>query len=925
MDDKRGSVWRKWDLHVHMPEDKLNDGYNSIQGKDVWEDFCDRIEKSDVDVFGLTEYFTIDKYKVFLKKYKEKYPDSKKTFFFNLELRLNETVNRQAEEVNIHLLINPDSLERIDKFLNALETVKTGTDSAPIKCNELKTKSDFESAAVTRAKIIEAFEIVFGKKSLRCEHFLIFTAANNDGIRADAGKKRKETMSDEIDKMSDAFFGGQQNIKYFLQSNRLEDKEQIILKKPVITGSDAHSFEDLNNWSGKRYVKSNEKGEDIVEKDITWIKADTTYEGLKQILYEPEPGERVSIGPNKPDEKNSFQIIRSIKFLNSKDFPEKIEFNNNLCSIIGSRSAGKSALLAYVAHGVDEKLTEKLIPGPGEGDDFKWENVNEKYEIEWANGTNNDTNNGKIIYIPQNDLFIKSKNSEEIKLKIEPILFKYFPKFKANYIRILSEIELVNKKIYSLVDDTFTLLDEIASKEIELHNFGERAAIEAEKKEVETRIIALKNLYKLTDQEIQEYQDLQSTLLQNKERVDIIFTELSIFSHLAQNENYFTEFAISLTPGFDNLSEELKEAIKAECEEISNRSLIKLNQIVIQHINKLNGENEELKRKSDEINGTKSSLIEKYKKNIELDSLVKKSNEHTSKINTIADLEAKIDSKKKELDKSLASLNLKITERAKKYEEVKANLTDENQEALEEIRFDLEIQFKKDEILNVSKKVNKLENSKFVNNNELQILEVLKDPSIFLTSIYYGIQKVNISYDKKQVVKEILTLTENILFVAEMEGDRIGGFLETTMTPGKRALFLLKLILAESDEKWPLLIDQPEDNLDSRSIFDEIVPFLKKKKKERQIIMVSHNANLVIASDSEQIVVANRNGKDRPNKDKKQFNYLTGSIENTCLKDYKYEDTLYAQGIKEHACEILDGGKVAFENRRNKYNIFKNI
>ena len=114
-----------------------------------------------------------------------------------------------------------------------------------------------------------------------------------------------------------------------------------------------------------------------------------------------------------------------------------------------------------------------------------------------------------------------------------------------------------------------------------------------------------------------------------------------------------------------------------------------------------------------------------------------------------------------------------------------------------------------------------------------------------------------------------------LVFVFSLFYYKIGGFFEPTMTPGKRALFLLKLILAESEETWPLLIDQPEDDLDSRSIYDDIVPFLKKKKKERQIIMVSHDANLVIGSDSEQVIVANRYGTDRENVDGKQFNYLT--------------------------------------------------
>jgi len=154
-----------------------------------------------------------------------------------------------------------------------------------------------------------------------------------------------------------------------------------------------------------------------------------------------------------------------------------------------------------------------------------------------------------------------------------------------------------------------------------------------------------------------------------------------------------------------------------------------------------------------------------------------------------------------------------------------------------------------------------------------------------------------------------------------MEGDKIGGFSEPTMTPGKRALFLLRLILAESDDTWPLLIDQPEDDLDSRSIYYDIVPFLKEKKKERQIIMVSHNANLVIGADSEQVIVANRHGSDRENADAKQFNYLTGSLEFSKIRDKDCKDTLLSQGIREHSCEILDGGKAAFELRKNKYNI----
>jgi ATPase subunit of ABC transporter with duplicated ATPase domains len=140
------------------------------------------------------------------------------------------------------------------------------------------------------------------------------------------------------------------------------------------------------------------------------------------------------------------------------------------------------------------------------------------------------------------------------------------------------------------------------------------------------------------------------------------------------------------------------------------------------------------------------------------------------------------------------------------------------------------------------------------------------------------------------------------------------------MTPGKQALFALTLILNESDDAWPLLIDQPEDDLDSRSVYDVLVGYLTARKQERQIIMVSHNANLVIGADSEQIVVANRHGADRPNAGDQQFDYLTGSLEHSQPKKPSSQ-VLDSCGIREHACELLDGGEEAFRKRRAKYKL----
>src|SRR6266516_2435152 len=103
----RGSAWRKWDLHVHLPGTKLSDGYDN-KNSDAIDKFCEVIEASGVDVIGIADYFSIDGFFDFVDKFYEKYPDSTKIFFPNVELRLNESVNQAQEEVNIHVIFPPD-------------------------------------------------------------------------------------------------------------------------------------------------------------------------------------------------------------------------------------------------------------------------------------------------------------------------------------------------------------------------------------------------------------------------------------------------------------------------------------------------------------------------------------------------------------------------------------------------------------------------------------------------------------------------------------------------------------------------------------------------------------------------------------------------------------------------------------------------
>ena len=141
------------------------------------------------------------------------------------------------------------------------------------------------------------------------------------------------------------------------------------------------------------------------------------------------------------------------------------------------------------------------------------------------------------------------------------------------------------------------------------------------------------------------------------------------------------------------------------------------------------------------------------------------------------------------------------------------------------------------------------------------------------------------------------------------------------MSPGKRSFVILKLLLDFSEKKCPILIDQPEDNLDNRAIYTELVKYIRDKKKERQIIIVTHNPNIVVGADAEEIIIANQNGKNSPNRDSIKFEYVSGSIENRKAKDINGTDSPILQrcGIREHVCDILEGGEIAFKHREHKY------
>lgn len=120
------------------------------------------------------------------------------------------------------------------------------------------------------------------------------------------------------------------------------------------------------------------------------------------------------------------------------------------------------------------------------------------------------------------------------------------------------------------------------------------------------------------------------------------------------------------------------------------------------------------------------------------------------------------------------------------------------------------------------------------------------------------------------------------------------------LSPGQRGALLLIFYLLVDKGRNPIILDQPEENLDNETIVGLLVPVLTEAKTRRQIIMVTHNPNLAVVCDAEQVIWSSFDRKGGP-----RISYTGGSIENPL--------------INRRVVDVLEGTKPAFNNRRIKY------
>ena len=942
----RGSEWNKWDLHVHTKYTNKNDQFTSATFDDFCIEFFKRAVEKNIKVIGITDYFSIENYlkiKEFLTRIDEIEvleqikEEIKKIYLIpNIELRMLPSTD-SGKLINIHCLFNPDYIDNLeDDFFSTLEfngykmtktgLIRLGKNMKPDVSNDDLAYEVGINNFVISPDILESLF----KKNNNLRKNTITVVSNNSTDGASGLRKHYELFENDnassldgvrkkVYHLSDMIFSSRKgDIDYFL-GNKGDSKELVIQKcgsmKPCIHGCDAHSENKLFEPDLSRYC---------------WIKAIPTFEGLKQVLYEPD---RVKIQEDKPDKKIGYEVIKSIKILNTNNVftQNEIYFNSNLNSIIGGKSSGKSLLLYLLAKTV---LSSEKFDEISKYKNFvNYDELPKGIECEvlWEDGTvtklSSHENKRHIEYIPQ--LFLNNiaedKKNELFNQTINDLLYKKNG-YKGAIDLIYKSIDEKKISLTSEIEKYFTNESELTRLEIELTTLGDKNAIET----------LIYSFYK----ELEELKS-KSSLTEDDENIMKAINE-SIT--LKQNEKILLEKEIILNNSINKVTNELGSKIERfiidefnlidideRHKEILKTYYENLSKNIIQSIDSF--------KESNPL--TNDALLDKIKlKDEEIEPLIKSLEPYNNKISDqkkylsiekqLKDEQLKLDTillKEKEINNQKSKLDIKkFIDIYKELLEIYNTITSLN-EPYKKIGNDLELITYID--FNLSKFYDNF--SYFVTKN--QSMDKIFNDGIFdvdsnylykkenhienigevLNKIFSGNVKFNKSKTLKEMTKSLLDDNFDITYDLKQGDDLLNH-----MSPGKKGIVLFQLFLEVSSSKVPILIDQPEDNLDNRTVYNTLNEFIKTKKIDRQIIMVSHNSNLVVSTDSENIIVANQNGQ---NSSYPRFEYINGALEETKKKDFSELNELKKQGIREHVCEILEGGVEAFKKREEKYNI----
>jgi len=905
MNDPRGSIWRKWDLHVHTP-DSLIPAYG---GAGDWDKFIDALSKlpPEFKVIGINDYIFLDGYKkVVAAKVAGKLPNIE-LLLPVIELRLDKFGGSKSglSRVNYHIIfsneIDPDTIE--SQFLSALCSKYCLTP----EFDSLRTSGKW-AAVPTRKSIEDLGRLIIESVPIekRAEfHTPVIEGFNNLCLSLNAIQ----------DVLKSHYFVGKTltavgktewaDIKWNDQS--IADKKTIINSADMVFISSAtvgdwtkaqKSLTDsevndhlLDCSDAHRYADSTDK--DRLGKCFTWIKADPTFEGLRQALIEYPS--RVYVGDAPPVEP-VLQIKKvELKFIDDALLSRgersdvfcfrgtrEIAFSPYLTCIIGGRGTGKSTLLNLIHEKLDPGSTEffkqnKLSPtGTSVEGGVRIDGISEQRVVE---------------FLQQNEIEQFATDHKRLTTAIFTRLRKL-------------DTQAVLQEKESAVDAAIAATEQQLKRLKNHHELSVRL-IDSEK-ELATQkgmVESFKSAdYKRINDELGVLNKELQSLKTSKIRLETLIQDLKAL--LAGNSSNATGLATNLNAYEQQIQGVVQAIEKLTTEAASHPSLVEAN------------------RREIEI-ATKGRLLR-----VELDKYLKSrglSEENLSDVGkaseNIARLEEEISSLKSKtqlLQTELSQFTLQRDAASRYANAVESLLAPVNVDLkglstevkpIElKYRFDLKA-FREAMIQYVSNAIGQVEGRAprpdYVENNlkeidfaalgdrDATIKKIPDDDKIYAKTLREFLsQGINFEALKLQVELRLLDVRKlgQIYVLYDDKPVENSSF-------GQRCTAVIVVLLLLGN--MPIVIDEPEAHLDSSLIAKYLVDLIKVRKMHRQIIFATHNANFVINGDADLVHCMSMDETK------------VTKIISTTIEDLAHRELLLS----------LEGGEVAFHQREKRYGI----
>lgn len=1023
----RGSEWRKWDLQVQTI---IDEGYVSIENysdelkatqADKWNELCKRVgDEVLVKKYDSRPYFLSDPN----DDEKKRAQNYAKVFINYLDIFHDGEVVICVTDHNYYHPYLIDALLKASRGTKV--TIIPGVEINVTGVHMLVILNKLAYGKSTYSESIQHFLSQIGIHNSK-EHGVLAVSSKSyvdvitevqklDGLIIYAHCNSSNGLFQERGKTDRTHLAAHFNFQDFniLQSRTKSSADitsGMIASRPFLKsdhvftlGTDARSLKDI--------LQPDDGG------NFCWVKADPTFDGLKQITYEknrvaicPEPSliKKVSSSPTKFIDMLKIRQISGYDGSRGVWFKDiEIPFNHEMVAIIGNKGSGKSAVADILGLlGESKNIDSASFLSSNR---FKKSGLAKNFEAEltWASGDSDEknlfdnvdqTSVEKIKYLPQRwfEELCNDLDGKQFSKELEKVVYTHLD--EAEKLGCESFQELIELKSTSVEEDLRDLkvgLHEInvetASVLKKLHpDYAKEleSELSQKKRELESHIKSeppkkenpdkdkssgdkstklVDSIQKLNNEAAKLINQInasiaaQGVLRRKLENLNTVRDEIARVKKNAENvinsakvKELFGDTAQSLIQvivddaAVNNLATQLSDTLLAEQNktlteaDIKSRQLEKRQEEILLKAS-LQVQVQELLRQRDELKKKLQKPQEEYQKYLdELRKWQKRKTEiegdqtnpekgtinfikheitkiKTDYVKKLQDLKAQqmakskeIFAKKSEIIQIYSSVKTKvdavIAANKPKIEDYSINV---------EAGFTMLPTFREQLMTHLNLRAR---GSYMVKESAYRVLSAIIDDKDYndvhsITDIQEQINQ-NLEIDVRAEVKD----EERTRYIPDQVNDMVAFFdylygldyltenyqlrldnknLES-LSPGEKGALLLVFYLMLDQDDIPLVIDQPEDNLDNQSVARILVKFISGAKSRRQIILVTHNPNLAVVADAEQVIYTHF---DKSNS-KNIFSAESGSIENDAMN--------------KHIVDVLEGTMPAFDKRRLRY------